>query len=83
MTARALFSLNELIFERFRELVPSRERSQTVERFMRDEIARREQAREAEIERLATMVENDSDAAFAAVRGVTGDVDAVAGSALE
>lgn len=81
MTARALFSITDEVLNRFRDLVPFRERSQEVERLMREEIARRELAREQHIERLALQVE--SGAEFADVRAASDDVNAVAGEALE
>ncbi len=81
MTARALFSITDEVLNRFRDLVPFRERSQEVERLMREEIARRELAREQHIERLALQVESRAD--FADVRAASDDVNAVAGEALE
>lgn len=81
MTARALFSLDDRVLERFRALVPNQERSKAIEQFMRDEISRRENAREQRISKLAIMVE--SDPRFANVREVYGDVDQVAGEAVE
>lgn len=81
MTTRALFSINDEIMALFRSVVPSSERSKTIERFMREEIARRESARDRRIERLAAMVE--TDAAFADVRAVAAEVDGVAGESVE
>lgn len=77
MTIRVLFSLNDEVFERFRSLVPSRQRSKLIETFMRGEIARIEREKEARVERLAMHVETHPD--YAAVREVTSDVDRVAG----
>ena len=80
MTKRVLFSLNDEVFERFRSLVPDRERSKTIENFMLSEIARRENLRDARIERLAKLIETDER--FSAVRGVSVDVNAIAGEGL-
>jgi hypothetical protein len=71
MTTRVLFSVNDDVMARFRELVPFRERSKTVERFMRD----------LHIERLANLVETDPQ--YADLRAVSGDVDAVAGEGVD
>lgn len=80
MTKRALFSLSDEVFERFRSLVPDRERSKTIENFMLQEITRREAARDSRLERLARSVENDPQ--YADVRSVSQLVDAIAGEAL-
>jgi hypothetical protein len=81
MTARALFSISDEVLERFRAIVPNRERSKVVETLMLREIALREERREREIEKIARMVETDP--AFAKVRGVSADVDAIAGDAVD
>lgn len=81
MTARALFSIKDEVLERFRAVVPNRERSKVVESLMVKEITLREERREREIEKIARMVETDP--AFAKVRGVSADVDAVAGDAVD
>lgn len=81
MTTRALFSLNDEVMALFRAVVPARERSKTIERFMREEIERRQSATDRRIEQLATLVETDP--VFRQVRAVSDDVDAVAGEALE
>ena len=81
MTARALFSIKDEVLDRFRAIVPNRERSKVVEALMLKEIALREERREREIEKIARMVETDP--AFAKVRGVSADVDAVAGDAVD
>jgi hypothetical protein len=80
MTKRALFSLSEDVFERFRALVPDRERSKIVENYMLEEIRRRETERDNRLERLARIVENDPQ--YADVRAVSELIDAVAGEAL-
>lgn len=81
MTARVLFSINDEIMAMFRSVVPARERSKTIERFMREEIERRETQRDQRIEQLARLVETDP--AFAEVRAVSQAVDAIAGEAVE
>jgi hypothetical protein len=81
MTARALFSIKDDVLERFRAIVPSRERSKVIESFMLKEIKVREEERERKSEEIARMVETDP--AFAKVRGVSADVDAVAGDAID
>ena len=81
MTARALFSITDEVLERFRALVPSSKRSQEIERLMREEISRRENQRELEIEQLARQVETDP--AYADVRSVSSDTDAIAGEAVQ
>jgi hypothetical protein len=81
MTTRVLFSVNDDVMARFRELVPFRERSKTVERFMRAEVDRIELARDLHIERLANLVETDPQ--YADLRAVSGDVDAVAGEGVD
>ena len=81
MTTRVLFSINDEIMDLFRTVVPSRERSKTIEKLMREEIERRSKAREQRIEQLATLVETDP--AFVEVRAVSDDVDAVAGEAAQ
>jgi len=80
MTTRVLFSINDEIMALFRTVVPARERSKTIERFMQEEVKRREAEREQRIEQLAKMVETDP--AYADVRAVSRDVDAVAGEAV-
>lgn len=80
MTTRVLFSINDEIMALFRTVVPARERSKTIERFMQEEVKRREAEREQRIEQLAKMVETDP--AYADVRSVSRDVDAVAGEAV-
>lgn len=81
MTTRALFSINDEIMAMFRNVVPSSERSKTIEKFMREEIERREAARESRIAQLAAMVETDAE--FAEVRAVSDAVNGVAGEGLE
>ncbi|MBK7051799.1 MAG: hypothetical protein KBF98_12375 [Rhodoferax sp.] len=81
MTARVLFSINDEIMAMFRSVVPARERSKTIERFMQEEVERRETQRDQRIEQLAKMVETDP--AYAEVRSVSETVDAVAGEAVE
>lgn len=80
MTTRVLFSINDEIMALFRTVVPARERSKTIERFMQEEVKRREAEREQRIEQLAKMVETDP--AYADVRAVSRDVDAVAGETV-
>lgn len=80
MTTRVLFSINDEIMALFRTVVPARERSKTIERFMQEEVERREAEREQRIEQLAKMVETDP--AYADVRAASQDVDAVAGEAV-
>ena len=65
MTTRALFSLSEEIMDRFRELVPSRERSALIEHLLRKELAEREKLRERELFKLTglrafEMAKNDA-----------------------
>lgn len=81
MTARALFSINDDILALFRTVVPSSERSKTIEKLMREEIDRRESAREQRMAELAAMVETDPD--FSDVRAVSQAVDALAGESIE
>ena len=81
MTTRALFSINDEIMALFRTVVPARERSKTIERFMQEEIERRETQRDQRIEQLAKMIETDP--AYAQVRAVSQAVDAIAGEAVE
>ena len=81
MTARVLFSINDEIMAMFRSVVPARERSGTIERFMQEEIERREAQRDQRIEQLAKLVETDP--AFVEVRAVSQDVNEVAGEAVE
>jgi len=81
MTVRALFSLDDQVLERFRALVPNRERSKAIEQFMRDEISRREREREQRIAQLAIMVESDPQ--YVDVRDVYDDVDRVVGEGVE
>ena len=80
MTTRVLFSINDEIMALFRTVVPARERSKTIERFMQEEVERREAERGQRIEQLAKMVE--ADPAYADVRAASQDVDAVAGEAV-
>lgn len=81
MTTRVLFSISDEIMDLFRAVVPSRERSKTIEKFMREEVDRRAVAREQRIEQLAAMVETDPE--FAEIRTVSIDVNAVAGEAVQ
>ena len=81
MTARALFSITDEVLERFRALVPSSKRSQEIERLMREEISRRENQRELEIEQLVRQVETDP--AYAEVRSVSDDTNTIAGEAVQ
>jgi flagellar motor component MotA len=80
MTARVLFSINDEIMAMFRSVVPARERSKAIEKFMQEEVERREMERHQRIEQLAKLVETDP--AYAEVRVVSESVDAVAGEAL-
>ena len=81
MTARALFSITDEVLERFRALVPSSKRSQEIERLMREEISRRENQRELEIEQLARQVETDGE--YGDVRAVSDDINIIAGEAVQ
>jgi hypothetical protein len=81
MTTRVLFSVSDEVMALFRAVVPSRERSKTIEKFMRDEVERRAMARQQQIEQLAALVETGSE--FADIRSVAVDVDAVAGEAVQ
>lgn len=81
MTTRVLFSINDEIMALFRTVVPARERSKTIERFMQEEVERRETQRDQRIEQLARLVETDP--AYTEVRAVSQDVDEVAGEAVE
>ncbi len=81
MTARALFSINEDLLALFRAVVPSGERSKTIEKLMREEIEQRESAREQRMAELAAMVETDPD--FSDIRAVSLEVDALAGESIE
>jgi hypothetical protein len=65
----------------FRTAVPARERSKTIEKFMQEEVARRETQRDQRIEQLAKLIETDP--AYAEVRAVSESVDAVAGEAVK
>ena len=67
--------------ELFRAVVPSRERSKTIEGLMREEVERRAVARQLYIEELAAQVESGPE--FADIRAVALDVDAVAGEAAQ
>ncbi len=81
MTTRVLFSINDEIMAMFRTAVPASERSKTIEKFMKEEVERREMQREQRIEQLAQMVETDP--AYAEVRAVSQDVDGVAGESVK
>ncbi len=81
MTARVLFSIDDEIMAMFRTAVPARERSKTIEKFMQEEVARRETQRDQRIEQLAKLIETDP--AYAEVRAVSESVDAVAGEAVK
>ena len=81
MNTRALFSLSEDIMARFRELVPSCERSALIESLLRQELAKREKLRERELESIVRMVETDAD--FADARTVSGEVNGIAGETIE
>ena len=81
MTTRVLFSVSDEIMELFRAVVPSRERSKTIEKFMREEVERRAVARQQHIEKLAALVEAGLE--FADIRAVAVDVNAVAGEAVQ
>jgi len=81
MTARVLFSISDEVMAMFRSAVPARERSKTIERFMQEEVNRREAQRDQRIEKLAKMVETDP--AYAGVCEVSESVDGVAGEAVE
>lgn len=61
--------------------MPSSKRSQEIERLMREEISRRENQREPEIEQLARQVETDP--AYAEVRSVSDDTNTIAGEAVQ
>ncbi|MBP8296477.1 MAG: hypothetical protein KAX84_10250 [Burkholderiales bacterium] len=78
---RVFISLSDNVAERFRTLVPFRERSKVVERLLTEEIRARESTRDDELSRIAEQVESES--AFAAVREVSSDVDNVAGEAID
>ena len=78
---RVFISLSDSVAERFRTLVPFRERSKLVERLLTEEIRARESTRDDELSRIAEQVESES--AFAAVREVSADVDNVAGEAID
>ena len=78
---RVFISLSDSVAERFRTLVPFRERSKVVERLLTEEIRARENTRDDELSRIAEQVESES--AFAAVREVSSDVDNVAGEAID
>jgi hypothetical protein len=69
------------IMAMFRTAVPARERSKTIEKFMQEEVARRETQRDQRIEQLAKLIETDP--AYAEVRAVSESVDAVAGEAVK
>ena len=77
---RVFVSLSDDVAERFRALVPFRERSKVIERLLDEELANRERLREDELSAIATQVESES--AFANVREVSADVDNVAGEGL-
>ena len=81
MTARVLFSIDDEIMAMFRTAVPARERSKTIEKFMQEEVARRDTQRDQRIEQLAKLIETDP--AYAEVRAVSESVDAVAGEAVK
>jgi hypothetical protein len=81
MTARVLFSIDDEIMAMFRSAVPARERSKTIEKFMQEEVARRDTQRDQRIEQLAKLIETDP--AYAEVRAVSESVDAVAGEAVK
>ena len=81
MTTRVLFSLSDEIVELFRAVVPSRERSKTIEKLMREEVERRAEARQQHIEKLAALVETGTE--FADIRAVAVDVNTVAGEAVQ
>ena len=78
---RVFVSLSDEIAERFRALVPFRERSKVVERLLATELQVRESARDYELAEIAAGVE--AEAAFAAVREVSADVDNIAGDAVD
>ena len=78
---RVFISLSDSVAERFRTLVPFRERSKVVERLLTEEIRARENTRDDELSRIAEQVESES--AFAAVREVSADVDNVVGEAID
>ena len=78
---RVFVSLPDDVAERFRALVPFRERSKVIERLLAKELQARENVRDAELFAIAEQVENE--AAFVAVREVSTDVDNVAGEALD
>ena len=73
--------MSDSVAERFRTLVPFRERSKVVERLLTEEIRARENTRDDELSRIAEQVESES--AFAAVREVSADVDNVVGEAID
>ena len=81
MTTRVLFSVSDEIMELFRAVVPTRERSKTIEGLMRAEVERRAVARQQHIEELAAQVETGPE--FADLRAVAVDVNAVAGEAVQ
>ena len=71
-TARALYSIRSEVLGRFNTLFKGRERSRTVERLMERAIAERED----EVTAAARLIETDP--AFAEVRAISGEVDALA-----
>jgi hypothetical protein len=80
MTTRVLFSVSDETMALFRAVVPARERSKTIEKFMREEVERRAVAREQHIEKLAALVETNPE--FADLRAAAVDADAVAGETV-
>ncbi|MBV5298064.1 MAG: hypothetical protein ACOYNF_16680 [Rhodoferax sp.] len=80
MTTRVLFSVSDEVMALFRAVVPSRERSKTIETMMREEVERRVVARQQQIEALAALVESGPE--FADLRAVSVDANAVAGEAV-
>jgi metal-responsive CopG/Arc/MetJ family transcriptional regulator len=78
---RVFISLSDDVAERFRALIPFRERSKVVERLLAKELQARESARDDELSEIAKRVETES--AFAAVREVSADVNNVAGEAID
>lgn len=66
---RVSVTLPDDVAERFRALVPFRERSTVIERQLADELEVRERVRDDKLSAIAEQVE--SEAVFAAVRAVT------------
>ena len=77
---RLFISLPDEIAERFRALVPFRERSKVIERLLTKELHARERLRDDELSEIAARVETEPE--FSAVRDVSADVDNVPGESI-